>query len=122
MKNISILGSTGSIGTQALAVIKANPEIYQVTALTAQRNADLLIAQALEFKPAMVVICDETQYLKVKSALAHSGVKVLAGEEALCEAASLPSADLVITAVMGSVGLKPTIAAIEAGKDIGLAN
>nr|WP_068887290.1 1-deoxy-D-xylulose-5-phosphate reductoisomerase [Pedobacter panaciterrae] len=122
MKNISILGATGSIGTQALEVIEANPELYKVTALTAQSNADLLIAQALKFKPLVVVIGDERQYPSVKAALAGTGIRVLAGEEALCEAASLAETDLVLTAIVGSVGLKPTIAAIEAKKDIGLAN
>lgn len=120
MKHISILGSTGSIGTQALEVVSANPDLYKVDALTAQRNADLLIQQALEFKPDLVVICDETQYQKVKSALPNT--KVLAGEDALIDAVQQPRTQLVLTAVVGSVGLKPTVAAIEAKKDIGLAN
>lgn len=122
IKNISILGSTGSIGTQALEVVQANPERYRVVALTAMHNDELLIQQALAFKPAMVVICNEQKYANVKQALAGTGIKVLSGEEALCEAASLAEADLVITALVGSVGLRPTISAIEAGKDIGLAN
>jgi 1-deoxy-D-xylulose-5-phosphate reductoisomerase len=122
LKNISILGSTGSIGTQTLDVIRANPELYKVVALTAQHNADTLISQALEFKPELVVICNQEKYLQVKEALAGLDIQVLAGEEALTEAASLSSASFVITAIMGAVGLKPTIAAIKAGKDIGLAN
>ncbi|WP_432713471.1 1-deoxy-D-xylulose-5-phosphate reductoisomerase [Pedobacter sp.] len=122
MKNISILGSTGSIGTQALEVVEANPGRYRVVALTAQQNDVLLISQALKFKPELVVIGDEGKYLTVKEGLAGTGIKVLSGEAALCEAASLPSAALVLTAIVGSVGLRPTIAAIEAGKDIGLAN
>jgi 1-deoxy-D-xylulose-5-phosphate reductoisomerase len=122
LKNISILGSTGSVGTQTLEVIQANPTLYKVVALTAQSNAELLIQQAMLYKPELVVICDERKYDVVKKALSGAGVKVLAGEDALCEAASLPSAALVITALMGSVGLKPTIAAIKAKKDIGLAN
>jgi len=122
LKNISILGSTGSIGTQTLDVIRANPELYKVVALTAQNNAEILIAQALQYKPELVVICNEQKYLQVKEALAGEPIKVLAGEEGLCEAASLPSATFVVTAIMGAVGLKPTIAAIQAGKDIGLAN
>lgn len=122
MKNISILGSTGSIGTQALSVVAANPDLYRVTAITAQSNADLLISQALQFKPAMVVICDDSKYGTVKSALSGTTIQVLSGEDGLWEAASLPEADLVLTAVVGAVGLKPTIAAIKAGKDIGLAN
>jgi len=122
LKNISILGSTGSIGTQTLDVIRANPELYKVVALTAQNNAEILIAQALQYKPELVVICNEEKYLQVKEALAGETIKVLAGEEGLCEAASLPAADFVVTAIMGAVGLKPTIAAIRGGKDIGLAN
>jgi 1-deoxy-D-xylulose-5-phosphate reductoisomerase len=122
LKNISILGSTGSIGTQTLDVIRANPELYKVVALTAQHNAEILISQALEFKPELVVICNEEKYLQVKNALSGLDIKVLAGEESLSEAASLPSAVFVVTAIMGAVGLKPTIAAIKAGKDIGLAN
>ncbi|MCX2451398.1 1-deoxy-D-xylulose-5-phosphate reductoisomerase [Pedobacter sp. PLR] len=122
MKNISILGSTGSVGTQALAVVEANPGIYKVLALTAQSNAALLISQALTFEPQLVVIGDESQYLVVKTALAGTPIRVLAGEEALCEAAALAGVDLVLTAIVGSAGLKPTISAIEAGKDIALAN
>jgi 1-deoxy-D-xylulose-5-phosphate reductoisomerase len=122
LKNISILGSTGSIGTQALSVIEANPELYRVCAITGQSNTDLLISQALKFNPAMVVICDPERYHEVKSGLAHTDIKVLAGVDALCEAASMPEADLVLTAIVGAAGLKPTIAAIKAGKDIGLAN
>lgn len=120
MKHISILGSTGSIGTQALEVVRANPNLYKVDALTAQHNADLLIAQALEFNPELVVIGNESLYQQVKSALPNT--QVVAGEDALIAAVELPQTDLVLTAVMGSVGLKPTIAAIKAGKDIGLAN
>lgn len=122
MKNISILGATGSVGTQALAVIQANPGLYKVSALTAQSNAQLLISQALAFSPDLVVIGDESQYKTVKDALAGTNTAVLSGEDALCEAASLRQTDLVLTAIVGAVGLKPTIAAIEAGKDIGLAN
>lgn len=122
MKNISILGATGSVGTQALAVIRSNPDLYKVSALTAHYNADLLIEQALAFKPAVVVIGDESKYPEVKKALSGAGITVLCGEEALCEAASLPEVDLVLTAIMGAVGLRPTIAAIQAGKDIALAN
>jgi len=122
LKNIAILGSTGSIGTQTLDVIRANPDRYRVVVLTAQRNAELLITQALQYKPELVVICDDTKYALVRDALAGQDIQVLAGEDALCEAATLPSAHLVITAIMGSVGLRPTVAAIQAKKDIGLAN
>lgn len=120
MKNISILGSTGSIGTQALAVVRANPHLYKVDALTAQNNAKLLIEQALEFKPAMVVITCDEHYQTVKNALPN--IEVLCGEDALVAAVQLPQTLFVLTAIMGSVGLKPTIAAIAAKKDIGLAN
>ena len=120
IKHISILGSTGSIGTQALEVVRANPALYKVDALTAQHNADLLIAQAMEFKPELVVIGNESLYQQVKSALPNT--QVIAGEEGLIAAVTLPQTQLILTAVMGSVGLKPTIAAIEAKKDIGLAN
>ncbi|MFA6277688.1 MAG: 1-deoxy-D-xylulose-5-phosphate reductoisomerase [Pedobacter sp.] len=120
MKNISILGSTGSIGTQALEVVRANPDLYKVDALTAQNNATLLIQQALEFKPELVVITCEDHYQTVKEALPN--VNVLCGEDELIAAVQLPQTQLVLTAIMGAVGLKPTIAAIEAKKDIGLAN
>lgn len=120
MKNISILGSTGSIGTQALAVIRANPHLYRVNALTAQNNAALLVEQALEFKPELVVITCEDHYQTVKNALPN--IQVLCGTDALIAAVELPQTNLVLTAIMGAVGLKPTIAAIKAKKDIGLAN
>ncbi|MBB5439477.1 1-deoxy-D-xylulose-5-phosphate reductoisomerase [Pedobacter sp. AK017] len=122
MKNISILGATGSVGTQALEVIGSNPDLYKVLALTAQSNTDLLIEQGLKFNPVLVVITDESKYAKVKAALSGTGIKVLAGEEALCEAAALDEVHLVLTALVGSVGLRPTIEAINAGKDIALAN
>lgn len=120
LKNIAILGATGSIGTQALEVIRANPDAYRAVVLTAQNNADLLIAQALEFSPEMVVIGCEDHFEKVVQALPN--VNVLCGEEALLEAVTLTSVDFVLTALMGAAGLNPTIAAINAGKDIGLAN
>jgi len=122
LKHISILGSTGSVGTQALEVIEANPGLYQVVVLTAQSNVALLIEQALRFKPEMVVIGDTEKYAELKLALSGLSVRVLAGEDAICEAAGLASADIVLTALVGSAGLKPTIAAIQAGKDIALAN
>ena len=120
MKHISILGSTGSVGTQALEVVRANSHLYKVDVLTAQNNAELLIAQALEFKPKMVVITCEDHYLTVKKALPNT--QVLCGEDALIAAVQLPETKFVLTAIMGSVGLRPTIAAIEAKKNIGLAN
>lgn len=121
-KNITILGSTGSIGTQALEVVRDNPSIFKVAVLSALKNAELLLQQAREFKPQTVVICDESQYRYVKESLSAFDIKVLAGEEALSEVAAYPQSDIVLTALMGSVGLKPTIAAIKAGKNIALAN
>ncbi|GAA3964055.1 1-deoxy-D-xylulose-5-phosphate reductoisomerase [Pedobacter ginsengiterrae] len=121
-KGIIILGSTGSVGTQALEVIRDNPAIFKVSVLSALKNSELLIQQAKEFKPEAVVICDESKYLEVKSALSSFDIKVLAGEDALSEVAVYPQGDIVLTALMGSVGLKPTMAAINAGKNIALAN
>ncbi|MCX2473592.1 1-deoxy-D-xylulose-5-phosphate reductoisomerase [Pedobacter sp. MC2016-05] len=122
MKNITILGSTGSIGTQALEVVRDHPKIFKVSVLSALKNAELLIQQAKDFKPETVVICDESQYLYVKDSLSSFNIEVLAGEKALSEVAAYPKSDIVLTALMGSVGLKPTIAAIKAGKNIALAN
>jgi 1-deoxy-D-xylulose-5-phosphate reductoisomerase len=121
-KNIAILGSTGSIGTQALEVIKGNKDLFQVFLLTAQSNADLLIQQALEFSPAYAIICDNSKYLYVKQALAHTAVNVLAGIEAIIDTVADPDIHMVLTAMVGFAGLEPTIAAIQAGKDIALAN
>ena len=121
-KSIAILGSTGSIGTQALEVVAANPESFQVEVLTAQTNADLLIEQAKKFKPNAVVIVNEDHYQKVKAALVPLDVKVFAGENALASVVQMDTIDLVITALVGFAGLKPTLNAIEAGKNIALAN
>jgi 1-deoxy-D-xylulose-5-phosphate reductoisomerase len=122
IKQIAILGSTGSIGTQALEVIKSHPQLFKVKVLTAQSNLDLLIEQALAFKPDEVVIGDETLYQKLKEALHQTSITVKSGLEALCEVVALPEIDIVLTALVGFAGLKPTIAAIKAGKDIALAN
>jgi 1-deoxy-D-xylulose-5-phosphate reductoisomerase len=122
IKKIAILGSTGSIGTQALAVIKANPTLFKVQVLTAQSNVSLLIEQALAFEPDVVVIGDEDKFFELKEALKHKNIEVKAGMNALCEVVVLPSLALVLTALVGFAGLKPTIAAIKAGKDIALAN
>ncbi|ADY51192.1 1-deoxy-D-xylulose 5-phosphate reductoisomerase [Pseudopedobacter saltans DSM 12145] len=122
LKNIAILGSTGSIGTQALDVIRANPQLFKAEVLTAQSNADLLIAQALEFGPEVVVIVDEHKYQQVKEALSNTPIKVKSGEEALTEVVVLPQLDMVLTAVVGFCGLRPTISAIKARKTIALAN
>ena len=122
MKRITILGSTGSIGTQALEVVRDHPDTFKVAVLSALKNSSLLIQQAIEFKPDAVVICDESKYGEVKNALSSLNIKVLAGEAALSEVAAYGDSDVVLTALMGSVGLKPTIAAIKAGKNIALAN
>lgn len=122
VKNIAILGSTGSIGTQALQVIGQNPKLFRAYVLTALSNADLLIEQANSFLPEYVIIADEAKYPQVKAALAHLPVKVLAGYSAICELVTLPEVDTVLTALVGFAGLEPTIAAIKAGKTIALAN
>lgn len=121
-RHISILGSTGSIGTQALEVVREQPERFAVSVLTAGKNADLLIQQALEFQPDTVVIGEEDLYSRVKDALAHLPIKVFAGEEAIIQVAAMEEADIVLTALVGYAGLRPTLAAIEAGKPIALAN
>lgn len=121
-KNIAILGSTGSIGTQTLDVVRENRGLFRAYVLTAQTNADLLIKQALEFDPAYVVICDEGKYPQVKDALNATQVKVLSGINAIKEVVTDPEIDIVLTAMVGFSGLEPTINAIKAGKDIALAN
>jgi 1-deoxy-D-xylulose-5-phosphate reductoisomerase len=122
MKRIAILGSTGSIGTQALEVIAEHPAEFAVEVLTAQNQADLLITQALAWKPAHVVIGNEAKYKHVKKALAGTGIQVHAGAQALEEAVILESVDFVLTALVGYAGLLPTVKAIKAGKPIALAN
>lgn len=121
-KHIAILGSTGSIGTQALEVIAANPDRFQAEVLTAQNSADLLIQQALEFKPNTVVIGNENLYDQVFEALDAHDIKVYAGINALNSVVQMDTVDLVLTALVGYAGLTPTIKAIESGKDIALAN
>jgi 1-deoxy-D-xylulose-5-phosphate reductoisomerase len=121
-KNIAILGSTGSIGTQALDVIAANPDAFQVEVLTAQNNAALLIEQARRFQPNAVVITNEDHYELVRQALANEDIKVYAGEKALADIVQMETIDLVVTALVGYSGLRPTLRAIEAGKTIALAN
>ena len=122
MKHIAILGSSGSIGTQALDVIRENPTLFKAAVLTVNSNAELLIQQAIEFRPAKVVIADESKYSLVKEALSGLDIEVLGGEPALCEVVELPELNMVLTALVGFCGLKPTISAIKAGKDIALAN
>jgi len=121
-KRIALFGSTGSIGTQALDVIRANPALFEVEILTAQTNYELLITQALEFSPNAVVIGDETKYEKIKSALSATDIKVFAGEAALEEAADFDTYDMMLAGIVGFAGLKPTLKAVEKGKAVGLAN
>lgn len=121
-KGIAILGSTGSIGTQTLQVIAAYREEFVVEVLTANKNADLLINQAMEFQPNAVVIGNESEYEYVTEALKNFPVKVFAGSDAICQVVQMESVDLVLTAMVGYSGLKPTISAINAGKDLALAN
>lgn len=121
-KGVAILGSTGSIGTQALEVIAAYPDYFDLQVLTAQSNAALLIEQALQFQPNAVVIGDESRYEEVKQALASEPIHVYAGEAALCQVVEFHEIQVVLTALVGYAGLKPTLAAIHAGKDIALAN
>jgi 1-deoxy-D-xylulose-5-phosphate reductoisomerase len=121
-KRIAIFGSTGSIGTQALDVIRAHPELFEAEILTAQTNDELLIKQALEFKPNAVVIGDEARFQKVKEALSSTDIKVFAGEQALEEVADFDSYDMMLAGIVGFAGLKPTLKAVEKGKAVGLAN
>ena len=121
-RNIAILGSTGSIGTQALDVVRKNPDLFGIEILTAQYNDELLVAQAIEFKPNAVVIVDESKYKKVFDALNPLDIKVYAGANALNSVVQMESIDMVLTALVGYAGLIPTIKAIEAGKHIALAN
>lgn len=121
MKKISILGSTGSIGTQTLEVVRSNGDI-QVTALAAGHNITMLEAQIREFRPSIACVWDEGKAAELKTAVADLPVKVVSGMEGLMEAAAEPEAEIVVTAVVGMIGIRPTIAAMEAGKDIALAN
>ncbi len=122
MKNIAILGSTGSIGTQALEVIEAHPKLFQVELLTCHRNADLIVAQAKKFNPNVVIVTDEAIYKKVFNALDPLKIKVYAGIGAINDAVQMNTVDMVLTALVGIAGLIPTIKAIEAKKPIALAN
>ena len=122
MKNIAILGSTGSIGQQALEVIDNNPERFTIEVLTAYNNVDLLIKQAKKFRPNVVVIANEEKYGVVNKALADEGIKVFAGSDALAQVVEMGSVDLVLTAMVGYSGLIPTINAVKARKQIALAN
>lgn len=121
-RQIAILGSTGSIGTQTLDIIRANPDLLRAHTITAGRNYQLLIEQALEFRPSYAVIAAEEYYTDVVEALRGTSTTVLAGSYALEEVVQIPEIDVVITAMVGYSGLRPTMAALEAGKTIGLAN
>jgi 1-deoxy-D-xylulose-5-phosphate reductoisomerase len=121
-KKIAILGSTGSIGTQALEIAREQKDQLQIEVLTANSNADLLIAQAKEFNPNHVVIADESKYLYVKEALANDDIKVFAGSKSIADVMEITSADTVLTAMVGYSGLLPTIKAIQNKKRIALAN
>lgn len=121
-RQIAILGSTGSIGTQTLQVIERHPECFEAYALTANSRVDELIAQARKFCPEAVVIADDTKYEYLKEALADLPIKVYAGYDSICEIVEAQPIDVVVTAMVGFAGLRPTIAAIRAGKAIALAN
>ncbi|MDP4281209.1 MAG: 1-deoxy-D-xylulose-5-phosphate reductoisomerase [Bacteroidota bacterium] len=121
-KHIAVIGSTGSIGTQALDVIRKNPELFEVEVLTACTSTDLLIRQAIEFKPNAIVVGKEEHYLKVADALKSYPVKVFAGVESISQIVEMESIDLVLNSLVGFAGLRPTLNAIRAGKDIALAN
>jgi 1-deoxy-D-xylulose-5-phosphate reductoisomerase len=122
MKQIAILGSTGSIGTQTLDVVRQHPHEFSVYALSANRNVDMLIHQALEFNPAVVCIADESCYPRLRDALSDLPIQVLAGENAIAEMVTMPAIDIVVAAMVGYAGLRPTIEAIRAKKTIALAN
>ena len=121
-RRIAILGSTGSIGTQALDVIGQHPDRFEVELLTANRNSRLLIEQARQFNPSAVVICDENCYEEVAAALDPLDIKVFSGIASVCDLVRASQVDMVLTAMVGFSGLRPTLAAIEAGKPIALAN
>lgn len=121
-KNIAILGSTGSIGTQTLDIIRDYPDLFRAEILVANNNVELLIKQAREFEPNIVVIADESKYLYLKDSLANMPVKVFAGSKSVEQVAAFDCVDIVLTAMVGFAGLIPTIRAVEAGKTIALAN
>ena len=122
MKKIAILGSTGSIGTQTLNVVRRHGDLFSVEVLCAGSNAELLVAQALEFNPNAVVIADESKYEQVRKALAATDIKVFAGEAAIEDLMTMDSIDIVVAAIVGFAGLRPTLKALECGKPVALAN
>ena len=121
-RRIAILGSTGSIGTQTLDVIRRHPDMFEVELISARRNVDLLTKQAIEFDAANVVICEESKYKETTDALQDKGIKVWSGVDSLCELVKMSSVDIVVGAMVGFSGLRPTLAALEAGKTVALAN
>ncbi len=121
-KNIAILGSTGSIGTQALEVVRSHPDLFGIEVLTAQNNCDMLISQAIEFRPNAVVIGNVSCYPKVAEALKLFPIKVFAGEDSIAQIVEMEEIDLVMIALVGYAGLKPTLSAIHAGKHVAIAN
>lgn len=121
-KRLAILGSTGSIGTQTLEVVDAHPDLFAVEILSAHSNADLLMAQAEKYKPNAVVVTDDAQYEKVKKGLDRTDIKVFGGAKALCDVVQWDSVDMVLAAIVGFAGLHSTIAAIDAGKQVAIAN
>lgn len=123
MRKIAILGSTGSIGTQALDVIAANPTLFELFAITGHSNVALLAEQARRFKPNMVIVTDDSKYLELKESISDlDDVKVFAGMQSVCDMVAMSSVDMVLTSMVGYAGLQPTIAAVKAGKTIALAN
>lgn len=122
MKNIAVLGSTGSIGTQSLDVIRMHPEMMRAVAIACGSSIDLAEKQAREFGVKLVAVYDEHAAAILKTRLADTEIRVVSGMEGLIEMCRIPEADIVVTAIVGMIGIRPTIAAIEAGKDIALAN
>lgn len=121
-RRIAILGSTGSIGTQTLDVVRRHPDLFEVELISARSSVDLLVRQAVEFNAANVVICDEARYREVAETLQPRGLKVWAGIDSLCQLVRQPEVDIVVGAMVGFSGLRPTLAALEAGKIVALAN
>ena len=122
MKRIAVLGSTGSIGRQSLDVVRMHPELLSCEAIGLGRNIELGEAQAREFLPKLVAVYDENLANDLRSRLSDTGIRVVSGMEGLIELATLPEVDTVVTGIVGMIGIRPTVAAIEAGKDIALAN
>ncbi len=121
-KKLAILGATGSIGTQALDVVSSHPDLFEVTVLSAHSNSKLIVTQALKYQPKVVVITDTQHYAEVKNQLSHTSIKVLDGAAALCEVVQRDDVDFVLAAIVGFAGLHSTLAALNAGKQVGIAN